>query len=181
MRNYLILGLVVLVLLLFFLWRGSNRERVRLQGNYTALMDTAHKYRVRDSLSAISTSVLELEIDELRRFRKADASLIADMKIRLGRVNSVAKIATVGVYTFSLSGDNRWDRRGPYLEFSASQTADTLSVELTVRDTIIQILHRVPRFKILGIWFGTKAVRQEVVSKNPSVQIVAAEYLKIVR
>lgn len=181
MKNYLILTLLLLSLLLFFLWRGAQRERKRAEGNYTALMDTTRQYRVRDSLSALSVAVLELKVGELKQFRRDDARLIADMKLRLARVSSVATVATSGAYNFSLLGDNRWIGRGAYLDFSASKTLDTLSVELTVRDTIVQILHRVPRFKILGIWFGTKAVRQDVVSKNPNVEIVASEYLKIVR
>ena len=47
-------------------------------------------------------------------------------------------------------------------------------------DTLRQIVHRVPR-RFLFIRFGTKAVRQEIVSSNPHTRIVYAEYVRFVK
>ncbi len=45
-------------------------------------------------------------------------------------------------------------------------------------DTLIQVVHRVTR----QFWFikwGTKAIRQDIVSKNPHSQIVYTEYIEL--
>ena len=56
------------------------------------------------------------------------------------------------------------------------------SVECRVQsiDTIIQIVHRVPR-KFLFIRYGTKGIRQEIVSANPHTHIVSARYIEFPR
>lgn len=69
----------------------------------------------------------------------------------------------------------------PYIDINGTVVSDSLSASIAVRDTLVQVLHRVPRFKFLGIWFGTKAVRQEIISKNPHTRIVAAEYIELKR
>ena len=47
-------------------------------------------------------------------------------------------------------------------------------------DTLRQAVHRIPR-RFLFIRWGTKALRQEIVSTNPHTRIVYAEYVKIER
>ena len=47
-------------------------------------------------------------------------------------------------------------------------------------DTLRQVVHRVPR-RFLFIRFGTKAVRQEIVSSNPHTRIVYAEYVRFAK
>ena len=47
-------------------------------------------------------------------------------------------------------------------------------------DTLHQIVHRIPR-RFLFIRWGTKALRQEIVSSNPHTRIVHTEYVKIER
>lgn len=47
-------------------------------------------------------------------------------------------------------------------------------------DTLRQVVHRIPR-RFLFIRWGTKALRQEIVSTNPHTRIVHAEYVKIER
>lgn len=46
------------------------------------------------------------------------------------------------------------------------------------RTTIDQIVHRVPR-KFLFFRWGTKAIRQEVISRNPNSVITFTEYIEL--
>lgn len=48
------------------------------------------------------------------------------------------------------------------------------------RDTLRQIVHRIPR-RFLFIRWGTKALRQEIISSNPHTRIVYSEYIRIER
>lgn len=178
---WLVLSLAVAALLFLFLWRVEAEQKRLYKSNVEVLASQAQTYRVRDSLGALSVGVLQLKVSELRRLRAQDALLIRDMGVRLSRVQSVARIATVGSYEFRLSGDSSWSLNDQFVDFRAVRDSSILAVEVQIRDTIVQILHRVPRFKLFGIWFGTKGVRQEIVSKNPHTRIVASEFLKIVR
>ena len=47
-------------------------------------------------------------------------------------------------------------------------------------DTLRQVVHRVPR-RFLFIRWGTKALRQQIVSSNPHTRIVYTEYVRIER
>ena len=49
---------------------------------------------------------------------------------------------------------------------------------LASTDTLTQVVHRVPK-KFLFIKYGTKAIRQEIVSRNPHTKIVFAEYIEV--
>ena len=58
--------------------------------------------------------------------------------------------------------------------------ADSVSCHVTSIDTLQQIVHRVPR-RFLFIRWGTKAIRQEVVSSNPHTRITYTEYIEFKR
>lgn len=217
MIKYLLLTIALLVAALILTARSCTTirsDRNRLSDNQAVLFSEARAYAVRDSLSALGQGVLRMELDELRHARAKDAQLIADMGVRLKRVNSVAKIATIGTYeikaaitpaqkqsdrpmlndsVFQSASDKamnnalknteaqRFALQTPYIDINGIVENDSVSASIAVRDTIVQVLHRVPRFKLLGIWFGTRGVRQEVVSKNPHTTITAAEYIEIIR
>ncbi len=57
---------------------------------------------------------------------------------------------------------------------------DSASCRVVSVDTLQQIVHRVPR-RFLFIRWGTKAIRQEVVSSNPHTNIVYTEYIELKR
>lgn len=61
-----------------------------------------------------------------------------------------------------------------------SGVIDSGKVNLSVNttDTILQIVHRVPK-RFLFFRFGCKAIRQEIVSKNPYNRIVYSEYIEL--
>lgn len=57
-------------------------------------------------------------------------------------------------------------------------TADSAFCRIASIDTLRQIVHRIPR-RFLFIRWGTKALRQEIVSSNPHTRIVYTEYVKL--
>ena len=65
------------------------------------------------------------------------------------------------------------DGRGPYPGRFGGLPVESV-------DTLRQVVHRVPR-RFLFIRFGTKAVRQEIVSSNPHTRIVYAEYVRFAK
>ncbi|MEG1886285.1 MAG: DUF6549 family protein, partial [Alistipes sp.] len=56
--------------------------------------------------------------------------------------------------------------------------ADSVQCRVESVDTLQQIVHRIPRRFLFFRW-GTKAIRQEIVSTNPHTQIVYSEYIEM--
>lgn len=72
----------------------------------------------------------------------------------------------------------RWSDR--HVSVDGMIRADSVSCRVESIDTLQQVVHRVPR-RFLFIRWGTKAVRQEVVSSNPHTNIVYTEYIELKR
>ena len=72
----------------------------------------------------------------------------------------------------------RW--RDPWISVEGCIGRDSAACRIRSVDTLRQAVHRIPR-RFLFIRWGTKALRQEIVSTNPHTRIVYAEYVKIER
>ena len=70
----------------------------------------------------------------------------------------------------------RWSDR--HVSVSGLIRADSVTCHVSSIDTLQQVVHRVPR-RFLFIRWGTKAIRQEVVSSNPHTQIIYTEYIEL--
>ena len=154
----------------------ARREADRLRANLYALNDTLCRCRTRLGEETVSVEALRLRCSEFERLRAADAAEIRRLGIRLRRAEPVPVRDTVILRdTLRLF---RW--RDAWVEVEGLVGRDTAECRVESRDTLIQVLHRVPR-RFLFIRWGTKAVRQEIVSRNPHTKIVYAEYVKIER
>ena len=71
-------------------------------------------------------------------------------------------------------------KSAPRCATPSSSGYTTRSCRIRSVDTLRQAVHRIPR-RFLFIRWGTKALRQEIVSTNPHTRIVYAEYVKIER
>ena len=69
-------------------------------------------------------------------------------------------------------------QRLPVKYFDTNDHGDIMSYYTNDIDTLRQIVYRIPR-RFLFIRWGTKALRQRIVSTNPHTRIVAAEYVRI--
>lgn len=164
-----------------------REERDRLQANQEALLSDVELYRTRANESAASVEVLQLSLDEFREHRAEDARRIEELGIKLRRAESFAKSAVVSTYEALLplkdtiilrdtvrifEGGDAWST------MSGSITKDSITYSLHSVDTLHQVVHRVPR-KFLFFRFGTKAIRQEIVSSNPHTELVYSEYVEL--
>lgn len=187
--------LALFAALAFSMYRGANLryKANRLESNQEALMEGVRQYKVRDSLSAASVRVLEVERDELRRSFADMAALAEDAQIKLRRVESLAQASVNLEHQFTTPARDTLFVRDSVLVSAIALYHRTPHIELlgmieqgefagTIRtfDTLTQIVHRVPR-KFLFIRYGTKELRQEVISSNPDATIEYARYLKVKR
>ena len=191
MKRYILI--IILVIIIFFLSRSLHRqENDRLSSNQTALFQDISYYRTRDSLSAASVERLTLTKKELEQNCEALARDIKDLKIKLKRVQSVsqASIETEHIIRTvvrdSLIVRDRVDTlqcidyHDNYLTLSGCIEHNHFSGHIMSRDTLLQVIHRVPH-RWWFIKWGTKAVRQEIVSKNPHTHVVYSRYIELKR
>ena len=206
MKTYLILYALAVTLLLAGSLRRYRTETHRLGQNQHALLSQIEQYRTRAGEAAASAEVLQLRCREFERLRAGDAERIRQLGIRLRRVEAAATLAnateidvqaplrdSVVRRDFSALCDSgrmvsavrfdsvrlfRW--RDPWVTVEGRIRGDSVTCRIESVDTLRQIVHRVPR-RFLFIRFGTKAVRQEIVSSNPHTRIVYAEYVRFVK
>ena len=197
MKKYLFLALLIVGGLLWLQTarlRSEKRERRRLESNQTALMSDVEIYRTKAGKAAASNMVLNLRVSELERLRAADAESIRDLGIK--RVESTAKTATAtvvklraklrdtavvretpaGAVIIDSMQTFRW--RDPWVTVEGLIERDSVACRVESTDTLRQVVHRVPR-RFLFIRWGTKAIRQEVVSSNPHTRIVYTDYIEL--
>lgn len=66
----------------------------------------------------------------------------------------------------------------PYLDVSGCIDMGRFSGKIISRDTLDQAVHRVPH-RFWFIKWGTKAIRQDIVCRNPYSQITYSEYIEL--
>ena len=145
--------------------------------------------------AAASNMVLNLRVSELERLRAADAEHPrprhqtqaggidgqdgdSDRRKTAGKTPGHSRrpgdpgraVIIDSMQTF------RW--RDPWVTVEGLIERDSVACRVESTDTLRQVVHRVPR-RFLFIRWGTKAIRQEVVSSNPHTRIVYTDYIEL--
>lgn len=162
-------------------------EIARLRNNCEALSSETKFYKTRLDESAASVVALQLDLDEYKEQHRRDLKRIRSLGVRLRRVESVAKSATKSEVEFVAPRQEKPLLHDTISQFSWSDAwmrvegtirGDSVECHIESVDTLHQIVHRVPR-RLWFIRYGTKAIRQEIVSSNPHTRIVYAEYIEL--
>ena len=181
MKKYLFAYAVLATALLFFTCRHYRAENRRLVENQTALAADVTRYRTRlgaEAAAADAEQIRRLGIRLRRLEAAAKAVAVTDAEIRtplrdtvVVRIHDTLPVRdTVRMF--------RW--RDPWISVEGRIGRDSAACRIRSVDTLRQAVHRIPR-RFLFIRWGTKALRQEIVSTNPHTRIVYAEYVKIER
>lgn len=162
-----------------------------LHGNVEALIEDCTVYRTNDSMYAASTGILKLELQQYKKWKENDAKLIQNLKIKLKQVENVSTHAaqtdqsikinlkdTVYVKNKGEESGKKFRYKTPYIKLDGILGKDSIQINMTSYDTLKQVVYRVPK-KFLFIKYGTKAIRQEVVSTNPHTRITYTQYIQI--
>ena len=198
-RMWIRLGMIVIVLaaaIVFVkLYRTEIRERRRLEDNQRALLSDVRYYRTRDSLSAASVERLTLSNREFRDYAGELEKAVADLQLKVRRLQSASRTVvethypvevrlrdTVIVRDSLVVADTvrRLYYEDAWLTLDGTLDDDTFRGHIQSRDTLIQVVHRIPR-RFWFIRWGTKAVRQEVLTRNPYSRISYTEYIELKR
>jgi hypothetical protein len=194
MKKTLIIIITVLttaLCVLTALYRGKTREIKRLSDNQRTLLTDIAFYRTKDSLSVASVERLTLSNNEFRKYNEDLKKTIDKLNLKVSRLQSISQTAVNTEYIVHtvfkdsiLYVDSKPDTlrcieyEDAYLSFAGCENKGVFTGHIESRDSLVTVVHRVPR-KFLFIRWGTKAIRQEVLSKNPYSTITYTEYLEL--
>ncbi len=169
----------------------TREERDRYRANQAALLSDVEHYKTESGKNAASVQKLTLTYDELKKNYDDVVATAKELNIKVKRMQSVSTTATetrVNVVTqvrdSIIFRDSitqsikifRWN--DPWVSIFGELNKDSVGIDVQSRDTIVQIVHRIPH-KFWFIKWGTKAIRQEIVSKNPHTNIVYTDYIEL--
>ena len=197
MKKYLIIMCVVLFLVSAYLAHSlieANKEKTRLQDNQETLMRNINHYKTDAGESAASVLRLQLTNDELEQNYQKVCKEAKDLGIKLKRLQSVSQTSTTGnieiqaeikdsiryvpeIHLVDTLKTFSWNDP-PWAKIYGIIDSGKVNLSVSTTDTIIQIVHKVPK-RFLCFRFGCKAIRQEIVSKNPYNKIVYTEYIEL--
>ena len=197
MTKYLLFMILVLATFLAVSVKNCQdirTDRNRLSDNQRTLLADIEFYRTKDSLSVASVERLTLTNREFRKYADELKKTVEELNLKVKHLQSASQSATETKYLVKTEirdsiiirpGKDpdtlsRIDFQDPYLTFSGSITGKQFSGLIQSRDTIIQLIHRIPR-RFWFIRWGTKAIRQEIVSRNPYSQIAYTEDIELKR
>ena len=201
--RYALVAAFIVTLLLGWHLNIVHRENTRLTTQlnekiteHRALTNSVEHYRTLAGESAASVEALRLRTAELERLRSEDAELIRSLRLRIRRVEALTTTAIEGEYeivapivsdTQALADSMLQPTAIKHFEWSDGWATvrgmieeNSVSCEIATIDTLHQIIHCVPR-RFLFFRFGTKTLRQEIISSNPHNRIVYAEYIEVER
>lgn len=180
----------MVVIVLFSMLRASNREKKRFEANQHSLLEQVNYYKTESGLNAASVEKLTLTNKEFKRSQEDLMNTIDELQLKVKRLQSVSQSGTNSHYEIKteirdsliyIEGKTEIlkciDFKNAWLTVNGCVVDGSFSGYIDSRDTITQVVHRVPR-KFLFFRYGTKGINQEVVSKNPYTMITYSKYIE---
>lgn len=195
MSKYLVSIIVVLSLAagtLYWQLDKTRSEKNRLANNQEALLTDVEFYRTEAGYFAASVQRLELSKSELEKYNDELVSTVKDLNVKIKRIQAASTTATESKYEIetvvkdsiiyrdrpvTLQAINYSD---PWITLAGVIDSSLFKGNINTRDTLVQVVHRIPK-RFWFIKWGTKAIKQEVVSKNPHSSITYTEYIELKR
>lgn len=194
-NKIMVWGITLMALFCAWLCRSNQtlrNERDRLEANQTTLLEKASYYETELGKSAASVQRLTLTKSELEHNYKDVCQRADELGVKLKRMQAAAQTATQTevkvetqlrdtiIYRDVATVDTlkvfNWN--DAWVNVDGEIKGCEIALDVQSCDTIQQIVHRVPKKWWFFKW-GTKAIRQEVVSTNPHTKITYTEYIEI--
>lgn len=195
MKRFLIITVAILIGIVTVLSYSLKQEKVetkRLTENQRSLLEDVELYRTKDSLSAASVERLQLTNREFEKYCSDLKKAVSDLNIKVKRLQSVSSSGIETKYEVDIPIKDSVVIRNstivlkclelhtPYLDVTGCIEKDKFIGSILSRDTLDQVVHRVPH-RFWFIKWGCKAIRQEIVSRNPNSRIVYSQYIELKR
>lgn len=193
-KNWKIVTITVLVLALISSIKMlvANRSKyIREKNNVSALMSEIEHNKTIHGEDVTTIEELQLTIKELKKYREQDIKTIKELNLRPPQIKEIVKtvvkteiqikdsLVQVGPKCFEWVSNTKWWELQQELDF----TLNPVSVEfkISIRDSLSHYLYKVPKFKLLGLRFGTSHYEIKCINHNPNSTIVYNEWINVSR
>ena len=192
MKKYLfaIVGILLVVVVSLSIYSAHLRkENIRIAGNNLVLSSRLDTFRTALGESASQVDRLQLTLREFKDQNQELNDRIKMLDLRLRRVTSYSINGyqsninfTVPLYVNPTMPGVPVERRFTYFDtwnrVEGLIRSDSVKCSVTHKDTIDQIIYRVPR-KFLFIRWGTKKVSQIITLRDTNSTIIYSKYIEL--
>lgn len=165
-------------------------ERDRYRSNSAALLSEVRRIQADSATMALDAEVLQLTLDEYRRFRAEDAETIRRLGVKIKNLEAAARheveVAapidaamrdTVVIRDTIPVLRQKVEMISPHIRLTGIIEDNRLRGEIRVPVTLRQAVW--VEYKGWWFWKRVKAVHQTISSDNPYAEISYSEYIKI--
>ena len=192
MKKYIVITVIILILSIALgisIKSCSNlkEEKARLENNQDTLIKSNTLFKIKDSLNATKINALTLNLSSAKEYYQRLIKEAKEAGIKEGRINSITELGTNTLDTIILTLKDSiiiydtlkcFDYNDEFMEMKGCIRNDSLSLNYSNTDTLIQFVSRVPKKWWFFKW-GTKAIEQTIVSKNPKTKFTYQKYIEI--
>lgn len=192
MKKYIIIVAIILILSIALgvsIKSCSNlkQEKARLENNQDILIKSNTLFKVKDSLNATKINALTLNLSSAKEYYQRLIKEAKEAGIKEGRINSITELGTntsdtiiVRIKDSIIIYDTLkcFNYNDEFMEMKGCIRNDSLSLNYSNTDTLIQFVSRVPKKWWFFKW-GTKAIEQTIISKNPKTKFTYQKYIEI--
>lgn len=188
---YMLLIAFAVIMVQFYDGEKLRKENKIYISNQESLLDSVNKYQLESGRHAASVQLLTLDYKTLQDKYTLIKETADELGVKLKRAQSAAATATRTEYKVNtvirdsiiyrdgvIDSLSTFVWRDAWTDIAGEIRKDSVSLAIESTDTIVQIVHRVPH-KFWFIKWGTKAICQEVVSRNPHTKIEYTEYIEL--
>lgn len=167
-----------------------KEERDRYRSNSTALLSEVRRIQADSATMALDTEVLQLTLDEYKRFREEDAETIRRLGVKIKNLETAARheIEVAGPIDAAVRDTVVIRDTVPILRQKVEMISPHIRLTGIIEDNRLRGEIRVPvtlrqavwiEYKGWWFWKRVKAVHQTISSDNPYAEISYSEYIKI--
>lgn len=167
-----------------------KEERDRYRSNSTALLSKVRRIQADSATMALDTEVLQLTLDEYKRFREEDAETIRRLGVKIKNLETAARheIEVAGPIDAAVRDTVVIRDTVPLLRQKVEMISPHIRLTGIIEDNRLRGEIRVPvtlrqavwiEYKGWWFWKRVKAVHQTISSDNPYAEISYSEYIKI--
>lgn len=171
-----------------------KKERDIYRSNSDALLSECDTLRIDSANMALDNRILQLSVDEFKKYRAEDAETIKKLNIKLSRVKSVSKqqlevnvpikaeikdsITTIS--KDSVAKERYFKMESQYIKLAGVIRDSVVVGDIKIPVTINQVVYLDYKWKFLW-WKKIRGVRQIVNVNNPYVTITYSEFIEITK
>ena len=178
MKKYIIIGIAFLLMLIGLTisiksCSSLRKDKERLENNQDVLIKENTKFKTKDGLNVSKINALTLNLSSTKEYYSNLIKEAEKAGLAAKRVTSITEVGTVTKDTLKC-----FDYKDNFFTINGCLKKDSLSINYSNQDSLIQFVSIVPKKWLFFTW-GTKAIQQTIISKNPKTTFIYQKYIEI--